>query len=80
MTDELVETLAVSGGTEGDSCSLEAIRARGIDELMVSHVAVADEEAETRAAVGDPGERVGTTNSPPVDQPALTSLALPGFH
>jgi len=46
MTDELVETLAVSGGPEEIRDRLEAIRARGIDELMVSHVVVADEEAE----------------------------------
>ena len=46
MTDELVETLAVSGGPEEIRARLEAIRARGIDELMVSHVVVADEEAE----------------------------------
>ena len=46
MTDELVETLAVSGGPEEIRARLEAIRARGIDELMISHVVVADEEAE----------------------------------
>jgi F420-dependent oxidoreductase-like protein len=46
MPDELVETLAVSGGPEAIRARLEAIRARGIDELMVSHVVVADEEAE----------------------------------
>lgn len=46
MTDELVETLAVSGGPQEIRDRLEAIRARGIDELMVSHVVVADEEAE----------------------------------
>jgi F420-dependent oxidoreductase-like protein len=46
MSDELVETLAVSGGPEEIRDRLEAIQARGIDELMVSHVVVADEEAE----------------------------------
>jgi F420-dependent oxidoreductase-like protein len=46
MTDELVETLAVSGGPQEIRDRLEAIRARGIDELLVSHVVVADEEAE----------------------------------
>src|SRR5918997_1136454 len=46
MTDELVESLAVSGGPEEIRDRLEAIRARGIDELMISHVVVADEEAE----------------------------------
>ena len=49
MTDELVEALAVSGGPEEIRARLGAIRARGIDELMVSHVAVADEEAELAA-------------------------------
>ena len=49
MTDELVEALAVSGGPEEIRARLEAIRARGIDELMVSHVAVADEAAELAA-------------------------------
>ncbi len=49
MTDELVETLAVSGGPEEIRDRLEAIRARGIDELMISHVVVADEEAELAA-------------------------------
>jgi F420-dependent oxidoreductase-like protein len=49
MTDELIETLAVSGGPEEIRARLEAIRARGIDELMVSHVVVADEEAELAA-------------------------------
>jgi F420-dependent oxidoreductase-like protein len=46
MTDDLVEILAVSGGPQEIRARLEAIRARGIDELMVSHVVVADEEAE----------------------------------
>ena len=46
MTDELVETLAVSGGPEEIRARLAAIRARGIDELMISHVVVADEESE----------------------------------
>jgi F420-dependent oxidoreductase-like protein len=46
MSDELVETLAVSGSPEEIRDRLEAIRARGIDELMISHVVVADEEAE----------------------------------
>ena len=49
MTDELVEALAVSGGPEEVRARLEAIRARGIDELMVSHVAVADEGGELAA-------------------------------
>jgi alkanesulfonate monooxygenase SsuD/methylene tetrahydromethanopterin reductase-like flavin-dependent oxidoreductase (luciferase family) len=49
MTDELVESLAVSGGPEEIRDRLEAIRACGIDELMISHVVVADEEAELAA-------------------------------
>src|SRR5918998_3792686 len=46
MTDELVETLAVSGGPREIRDRLEAIQAHGIDELLISHVVVADEEAE----------------------------------
>lgn len=46
MTDELVDTLAVSGSPEEIRRRLEAIRARGIDELMISQVAVTDEAAE----------------------------------
>src|SRR5215216_6553512 len=46
MTDELVETLAVSGDPEEIRVRLEEIQARGIDELMVHHVVVADEETE----------------------------------
>jgi len=46
MTDDLVETLAVSGGPEEIRARLAAIRAHGIDELIVSHVVVADEETE----------------------------------
>jgi hypothetical protein len=46
MTDALVETLAVSGSPLEIRARLEAIRARGIDELMISHIVVADEETE----------------------------------
>jgi alkanesulfonate monooxygenase SsuD/methylene tetrahydromethanopterin reductase-like flavin-dependent oxidoreductase (luciferase family) len=49
MSDELVETLAVSGGPEEIRDRLEAIRASGIDELMISHLVVADEEPELAA-------------------------------
>ncbi len=49
MTDELVEALAVSGRPEEIRARLEAIRARGVDELMISHVVVADEAAELAA-------------------------------
>jgi F420-dependent oxidoreductase-like protein len=46
MTDELVDTLAVSGSSEDIRKRLEAICAEGIDELLVSHVIVDDGEAE----------------------------------
>lgn len=46
MSDELVEALAVSGNPEEIRDRLEAIRARGIDELLISHVVVADEATE----------------------------------
>jgi F420-dependent oxidoreductase-like protein len=46
MSDELIEALAVSGSPEEIRDHLEAIRARGIDELLISHVVVADEATE----------------------------------
>lgn len=46
MTDELVDVLAVSGSPEEIRTRLEGILAAGIDELMVSHVVVADEADE----------------------------------
>jgi F420-dependent oxidoreductase-like protein len=46
MTDELVEALAVSGNSEEIRDRLASILARGIDELMISHVVMADEAAE----------------------------------
>ncbi len=46
MSDDLVEALAVSGSREEIRDRLEAIRARGIDELLISHVVVADEATE----------------------------------
>src|SRR3954466_9853500 len=46
MSDELVEVLAVSGSPEDIRDRLEAIRARGIDELLISHVVVTDEASE----------------------------------
>jgi alkanesulfonate monooxygenase SsuD/methylene tetrahydromethanopterin reductase-like flavin-dependent oxidoreductase (luciferase family) len=46
MSDELVAALAVSGSPEEIRARLEAIRARGIDELLISHVVVADEASE----------------------------------
>ncbi len=49
MTDELVEALAVSGPPAAIRERLEAIRARGIDELMIHLVVVADEASELAA-------------------------------
>lgn len=46
MSDALVDELAVSGDASEVRSRLEAIRARGIDELLISHVAVADETEE----------------------------------
>ncbi|MDF3041571.1 MAG: class flavin-dependent oxidoreductase, partial [Thermomicrobiales bacterium] len=48
-TDDLIEALVVSGTSEEVHARLEAMPARGIDELMVSHVVVADEEGELAA-------------------------------
>ena len=49
MTDGLVDTLAVSGTPEEIKDRLAAIRAQGIDELLISHVTVADETSELEA-------------------------------
>jgi alkanesulfonate monooxygenase SsuD/methylene tetrahydromethanopterin reductase-like flavin-dependent oxidoreductase (luciferase family) len=46
MTDGLIETLAVVGDATEVRQRLEAIRARGIDELLISHVIVEDRESE----------------------------------
>jgi alkanesulfonate monooxygenase SsuD/methylene tetrahydromethanopterin reductase-like flavin-dependent oxidoreductase (luciferase family) len=46
MTDELVEVLAVSGSPDEIRDRLAAIIGRGIDELLISHVVVADEATE----------------------------------
>src|SRR5581483_4369901 len=46
MTDDLVDALLVSGRPEEIRARLEAIRARGIDELMVHLVVAADEATE----------------------------------
>jgi len=46
MTDELVDTLAVSGDAAAIRARLEEIRAQGIDELLISHVAVKDAASE----------------------------------
>jgi F420-dependent oxidoreductase-like protein len=46
MTDGLVETLAVVGDAAEIRSRLEAIRGRGIDELLISPVFVEDQESE----------------------------------
>lgn len=46
MTDGLVDTLAVSGDASEIRCRLLDIRARGIDELLISPVVIGDEAAE----------------------------------
>lgn len=52
MTDELVDVLAVSGDSDEIRARLEAILARGIDEIMISQVVVADASAELSALSG----------------------------
>lgn len=49
MSDALVDELAVSGDPTAIRSRLEAIRGRGIDELLISHVPVADEAEELAA-------------------------------
>ena len=49
MSDALVDELAVSGDAAEVRARLEAIRARGVDELLISHVVVADEAEELAA-------------------------------
>lgn len=49
MSDDLVDVLTVSGNPDEVRARLEEIRSRGIDELMISHVAVADEAEELTA-------------------------------
>ena len=49
MSDALVDELAVSGDAAEVRDRLEAIRARGVDELLISHVVVADEAEELAA-------------------------------
>jgi F420-dependent oxidoreductase-like protein len=46
MSDGLVDDLLVSGSADQVRERLEAIQRRGIDELLISHVPVADEEGE----------------------------------
>lgn len=46
MSDELIEELAVSGSADEIRSRLEAILARGIEELLISHVVVDDEAKE----------------------------------
>ena len=49
MSDDLVDVLTVSGSPTEVRARLEAILAGGIDELMISHVAVADDAGELAA-------------------------------
>lgn len=49
MPDGLVDDLLVSGSVDQVRERLEAIRARGIDELLISQVPVSDEDAELEA-------------------------------
>ncbi len=49
MSDGLVDDLLVSGTAAQVRERLEAIRHRGVDELLISHVPVTDEEAELEA-------------------------------
>lgn len=53
MTDALVDALAVSGDASEIGSRLRDIRARGIDELVISHVVVEDAgtELETLSAI-----------------------------
>ena len=46
--------MAVSGDASEVRARLEAIRARGVDELLISHVVVADEAEELRVPSGVP--------------------------
>ncbi len=46
MSDGLVDELLVSGTADQVRERLEVIRSRGIDELLISHVPVADEDRE----------------------------------
>ncbi len=46
MPDGLVDTLAVSGDASEIRSRLREVRARGIDELWISHVVVEDAAAE----------------------------------
>ncbi len=46
MPDRLLDTLAVAGNSEEVRSRLRAIRDRGIDELLVSHVVVGDRSSE----------------------------------
>jgi F420-dependent oxidoreductase-like protein len=49
MPDGLVDNLLVSGTADQVRDRLEAIRGRGVDELLISHVPVVDEEPELEA-------------------------------
>ena len=52
MSDDLIDVLTVSGSPDEIQARLEEILAAGIDEVMISHVAVAN-EAEELAALSE---------------------------
>ncbi len=51
MPDALLDTLVVAGTPETVCARLEAIQAAGVDELIVSHIPVADGDAEEAALI-----------------------------
>jgi F420-dependent oxidoreductase-like protein len=52
MSDALLDSLVVAGTPETVRARLEAIQAAGVDELIVTHVSVADDDAEEAALIG----------------------------
>jgi alkanesulfonate monooxygenase SsuD/methylene tetrahydromethanopterin reductase-like flavin-dependent oxidoreductase (luciferase family) len=51
MPDALLDTLVVAGTPETIRGRLEAIQAAGVDELIVTHIPIADEDAEEAALI-----------------------------
>ena len=58
MPDGLVDDLLVSGTVDQVRDRLEVIRGRGIDELLISHVPVVDEDSRAGGAQRDSGGRI----------------------
>jgi len=52
MSDALLDTLVVAGTPDAVRARLEAIQAAGVDELIVTHVPVGDDEREESALIG----------------------------